>query len=57
VCPAYYFEGYTLTSDDIQTIATIAKILDEIDIDLIKKPKELEDWEFVESLPVECFVP
>lgn len=53
----FYYDWYTLTSEDITTIATIANILDQVDITMVKEPDELQDREFVEDLPVECFVP
>lgn len=52
-----YNDGYTLSGKDVQTIAIIAKLLDEVDITLVEKPDELEDRDFVDNLPLECFVP
>ena len=54
------FDGYAvkagLSSSDLDTIVKIAYIISECDIKPTDMPKELQDWQTVDSLPAECFV-
>ena len=45
-----------MTSDDIKLVTILTQVVSSVELDGVVMPKELQDWEFVDSLPQECFV-
>lgn len=44
------------SGDDISLICKIVKVLQELDVKQVERPKEFDDWEFLNGLDDECFV-